>query len=162
MPVYSDSWQFSGHPFLHMFLADNFMLPSVFSASQCDPLVVIFQLQEPSLSSDWLIVVKIPSDSNVLSTSIGNKTIMLSLQLVTCYCTLVAVSCCISKLQYSCIIWNTAIQYSTVLHYFRVKCVCHYCVVDKRCTGQYIQLDIFCAPHCSGFFLHAQLSSWCS
>jgi hypothetical protein len=159
--LYSDSWHFSAHPFLHLFLADNLMWSSVFSASHRLLVVVIFQLQRAK-PQWWLILAKISWASNVLSTSVGNKMIMLSLYWVTCYCTWITVSCCISKLQYSCIIWNTSLQYSSVLQYCRVKCVCHYCVVDKRCAGQYIQLDLFCAPHCSGFFLHAQLSSWCS
>lgn len=100
IPVYLDSWHFSGHPFLHLFLADNYIWPSVFSASHCMLVVVIFQLQRAN-PQWWLILVKIPCSSNVLSTSIGNKMLMLSLHWVTCYCTWVTVSCCISKLQYN-------------------------------------------------------------
>jgi len=122
IPVYLDSWHFSGHPFLHLFLADNFIWSSVFSASHCVLVVVIFHLQRAK-PQWWLILVKVPWASNVLSTFIGNKMIMLSLHWVTCYCTWVTVNCCISKLQYNCIIWNTALQYSSVLQYFRVTCV---------------------------------------
>ena len=33
---------------------------------------------------------------------------------------------------------------------------------DQRRPRFNIQLDLLCAPHCSGFILHAQSSSWCA